>query len=137
MRAWFTELKHKTRAELIAEQYTAAPTWSEAELGPWADAKLQVREDVLAVFDLAAAHAVDWSTILRRITCPALLMTADTDRGAVLDAAGAAALKHMVPHLQIAHISGAGHNIRREQFAPYMQIVNTMLGSIRGGASHN
>ena len=130
MRAWFIGLKHKTRAELIAEQYAAAPVWSEAELGPWADAKLQVSDNVLAVFDPATPHTVRWSTILRRITCAALLITADGDRGAALDAAGAAALKHAVPQLQIAHISGAGHNIRREQFGPYMQTVSAFLAAL-------
>lgn len=127
MRAWLSGLKHKTRVELIAEQRAAAPTWSDAELGPWADSKLQVSDHVLNVLDPAIPRSVDWPAVLRRITCPALLITADSDRGAALDQAGATALQSLVPQLQITHVGGAGHNVRREQFGGYLKIVRQFL----------
>jgi pimeloyl-ACP methyl ester carboxylesterase len=127
MQAWFAELKRKTRAELIAEQRAAAPSWSEAELEPWADAKLRVSPHVLNVFDPDGPRSVDWPAVLRRISCPALLITADPARGAILSEEGAATLRAFVPQLQIAHIPGAGHNIRREQFDRFMQVVRAFL----------
>jgi N-formylmaleamate deformylase len=127
MQAWLTELKRKTREELIAEQRAATPSWSEAELGPWADAKLRLSLNVLDVFNPNTPRTVDWPATLRRITCPALLITADPDRGAILTEDGAAALRARVPQLRIAHISRAGHNIRRDQFARYMDVVRTFL----------
>src|SRR5215207_8620868 len=42
-----TGLKTKTREELIATQHAETPGWSEAELGPWADAKLRLSLSVL------------------------------------------------------------------------------------------
>jgi N-formylmaleamate deformylase len=128
MQAWFAGLKRKTREELITEQHAAAPTWSEAELGPWADSKLRVSLNVLNVFDQNAPRSVDWPAVLRRITCPALLITADLARGAILTEEGANALRALVPQLQIAHIPGAGHNIRREQFDRFMEVVRAFLG---------
>jgi pimeloyl-ACP methyl ester carboxylesterase len=65
--------------------------------------------------------------VLRQITCPTLLITADTERGAILTEDGAAALRALIPQLQITHISGAGHNIRREQFGRFLQVVRTFL----------
>lgn len=127
--AWFDALKHKTRAELIAEERLASPGWSEAELGPWADAKLLVSDHVRAVFGSGTPHTVDWPEVLGRVSCPALLITADISRGAALDEGGAAALRARVPHLQIAHIAGAGHSIRRDQFERYAEVVRAFLAA--------
>lgn len=130
MQAWFSGLKRKTRAELIAEQRAATPGWSEAELAPWADSKLRVSPNVLRIFAPTPPRTVDWPTVLRRITCPALLITADTARGAILTEEGAAALHGFVPQLQVAHIPDAGHNIRREQFERFMQVVRAFLAIV-------
>jgi len=127
MRTWLSELKRKTREELIAEQRAAMPNWSEAELGPWADAKLRFSPSVLSAFNPNAAATIDWPATLRRITCPALLITADPTQGAIVTEESAAALQALVPQLRIAHIPGAGHNIRREQFDRYMEIVCAFL----------
>ena len=127
LQTWFAGLKRKTRDELIAEQRAAAPNWSEEELGPWADAKLRVSPHALNVFTGRPEATVDWPATLRRITCPALLITADTDRGAVLPQGAAAALQTLVPHLRIAHIPGAGHNVRREQFDRFLEVVQAFL----------
>lgn len=127
MRAWIIALKRKTREELIAEQRAVSPEWSEAELGPWADAKLRLSFNAL---NRLAADPVDWPAILRRITCPALLITADPARGAIVTEEGANALRALVPQARVVHIPGAGHNIRREQFAHYIEAVRAFLAEV-------
>jgi N-formylmaleamate deformylase len=124
MRARMIGLKRKTREELIAEQHAATPRWSEAELGPWANAKLRFSFYAL---DRIGPGDVDWQATLRRITCPALLITADPALEAIVSEQDAAAMKVLVPQLRVAHIPEAGHNIRREQFVRYMDIVRTFL----------
>jgi pimeloyl-ACP methyl ester carboxylesterase len=62
-----------------------------------------------------------------KIACPALLLTADTTRDAIVTEAQAAALRGMVPHLSIAHISGAGHSIHRDQPARFLEVVRAFL----------
>jgi N-formylmaleamate deformylase len=59
---------------------------------------------------------LDWTAVLSRITCAALLITADPELGAIITQASAQALKEQVPQLEIAHIPDTGHNIRRERF---------------------
>jgi N-formylmaleamate deformylase len=127
MRAWITDLKRKTREELIAEQRAASPDWSEAELGPWADSKLRLSLNALKLF---TGTPVDWDATLRGVTCPALLITADPSQGALITEEGAAALQALIPHLRVAHIPGAGHSIRREQFARYLDTVYAFLGEV-------
>ena len=131
MRARMVELKRKTREELIAEQRAASPRWSEAELGPWADAKLRFS---FYAFDGIGPGTVDWRAILHRICCPALLITADPALEAIVTGKDAAALKALVPQLRIAHIPEAGHNIRREQFARYVETVRTFLSRVTASA---
>ncbi len=120
----FARLQNKTRDELIAEMRTQHPDWSEAELGPWADAKLRLHPRV-ATFDPTAG--ITWQELLPRITCPALLITADLDRGAIVRPEHAAEMQRQLPQLQIMHIPGAGHNIRREQFDRFLEAVRSFL----------
>jgi N-formylmaleamate deformylase len=127
MRARMIELKRKNREELIAEQRAASPRWSEAELRPWANAKLRFSFNAL---DHVGPGSVDWQAILRRITCPALLITADRAREAIVSEEDAAVMKTLVPQLRVAHIPGAGHNIRREQFARYLEVVRSFLSEV-------
>jgi lipase len=74
--------------------------------------------------------AVDWANALPRITCPTLLITADTERGAIVSAESAARLTALVPQTKVVHIPGAGHNIRREQQAAFLSAVRGFLGGL-------
>lgn len=130
MRAWIIELKRMTRDEMIAHARLQSRTWPEAELGPWADAKLRFSLNALSRI---GAAVVDWQSILSAIRCPALLITADPERGAMVDAAGAASIQALVPQLTVAHIAGAGHNIRREQFTRYLEVVRGFLTEAYAG----
>jgi N-formylmaleamate deformylase len=116
--------KSKTREELIAAQRAATPWWSDGELGPWADAKHRFNLNALNRNDMAA---VNWPATLRQITCPALLITADPARGAIVTEESASQLHEVVPQLRIAHIPDAGHSIRRDQFARYLEVVRGFL----------
>jgi N-formylmaleamate deformylase len=127
MRGWIAGLKNQTRDALIAQQRAQSPGWSEAELAPWADSKLLVSPNVLTVFDGSGAAAVDWASILPRITCPALLITGDPPVGAIVSQESGAALQGLIPQLRIAHIPQSGHNIRRDQFERFMEVVRDFL----------
>ena len=131
MRARMIELKRKTRGELIADERTMSPAWSDAELEPWADAKLRFSFSAL---DRVSPGVVDWQATLHRISCPALLITADRGLEAIVSEQDAAAMKALVPQLQTVHIPGAGHNIRREQFARYLDTVRAFLSEVTGNA---
>jgi pimeloyl-ACP methyl ester carboxylesterase len=130
-RRWIEDLKGKTREELIAAQRIATPGWSEAELGPWADAKLRFN---LNAMSLEPSAAIDWPATLRRISCPALLIAADPAMGAIITDESAASLQALVPQLRVARIAAAGHSIRRDQFDRYMEVVRAFLRETGDGA---
>jgi N-formylmaleamate deformylase len=127
MYGWMYEIKKKTREELIAGKRAETPRWSEAELGPWADAKLRFSLNIIQFMKAGISAGIDWPAVVQRITCPALLITADPERGAIVSKDDAAALQRLIPQLQTVKLSGAGHNIRREQFAPYVAAVRAFL----------
>jgi pimeloyl-ACP methyl ester carboxylesterase len=123
---WIQEIKTKPRAEMIAIQRAENPDWPEAEFGPWADAKLAMSLNVLNRSENAL---IDWQHVLPQISCPALLMTADPERGAGVTDERAREMQAIIPQLQVAHIAGAGHNIRREQFEQFIAVVRPFLAA--------
>jgi N-formylmaleamate deformylase len=127
MRDRAIRLRQETRADLLAGQRTEQPGWSDAELEPWADAKQRFSPNVLSVFDQDNGVNVDWPAVLGRITCPALLIVSDPERGGIVTPASATALQSLVPQIEIANVPEAGHNIRRDQFTRYMDVVRAFL----------
>src|SRR3712207_6102506 len=107
---WIQTIKRQTPEEMIAAQRAQTPNWSDAELGPWAEAKLRLSLNVLNRGDAAP---IDWQVVLPQITCPALLTTADPEHGAGVTAERAAEMQEAIATLRVARIPGAGHNIRR------------------------
>jgi N-formylmaleamate deformylase len=126
-REWLSGLKRTTRDELLAQQRVEAPGWSEAELGPWADAKQRFSCNLIPAFGTLPATGLDWPATLGRITSPALLITGDPALGAIVTEEDARVLGALVSRLRIAHLAGAGHNIRREQFDRYLEVVSGFL----------
>jgi pimeloyl-ACP methyl ester carboxylesterase len=120
-------LQQQSRAELMAAQRLASPTWPEVELGPWADSKLRLN---LAYLDQIQPAKVDWSALLADIRCPVLLLTADPALGALVTEAAAASFQTAVPQTQRVQIAGAGHCIRREQGARYWEAVQAFFAQV-------
>jgi N-formylmaleamate deformylase len=113
-----------TRDELIAERRREQPRWHEDELGPWADAKLRVS---VSVVNRDSPRAIDWPSTLQQVVGPALLITGDPERGAIVTWESAAALSELIPQVVVAPIPGAGHSIHRDQFDRYMDVVSAFL----------
>lgn len=119
-----SERKTKSHGEIVAFGRTQHPTWAEIEWGPWADSKLQLSSHVLSGF---AERRTPWQDVVAKITCPILLITADTDMGAIVTPGIAKEASSLWHDGKVVHISGAGHNIRREQFDKYVEAVTSFL----------
>jgi pimeloyl-ACP methyl ester carboxylesterase len=105
------------------------PAWAEAEWQPWAESKLQVSPDVLQWIDGEMMFAY-WQKLIPRIICPTLLVTADPALDAVVTPELAQTMVELNPQIRVALISGAGHNIRREQFEGYVEVVRAFLREV-------
>jgi N-formylmaleamate deformylase len=130
IRGWLALVKRKTYAELLEEVRANNPHWSEAEQLPWAESKQQFSPRIAEVLEPDNPISMDWPAVLPRIACPALLITADPERGAATASEQAEALRAIVSQLQVAYVAGAGHSIRRDQLGPYLEAVRGFLASL-------
>jgi N-formylmaleamate deformylase len=137
MTEWILGLKRKTREDLLAEGRSSNPGWSGAELGPWVDAKHRFSLSITNLLFPQDIVSINFPNLIQRITCPAMLISADRDRGSASSKEDIAKLKEWLPQLKTAHIAGAGHSIRRDQFSPYIEVVLQVLAEFRTGSSGN
>ena len=126
-RSWILDLQEKTKAEIIEGGREQSPNWAESEWDAWADSKQQLDPSILQ----AQGTHMDWQDAARAIRCPTLLITADTEKQAIVSPEAARLAAQFSPAIQIVQITGAGHNIRRENYADYLQAVRQFLQQLR------
>jgi pimeloyl-ACP methyl ester carboxylesterase len=122
---WVFDLKALPREERIARGFTMNPNWAEEEIIPWADSKAEVHPDLLKRG--AAIGSYPWREIIARIECPILLITGDPELGAIVTPEAAQEATQLWKNGEVVHISGAGHNIRRDRYDETMAAVRAFL----------
>jgi len=110
--------------ELVAQARSQHPDWAEEELLSWAESKQQASPFVA---NMVHAPRRRWSDYLRQAQCPILLITADPERGAIVNAQTVQEAALFWKNGRIVNIPNAGHSIHREQFDPYMRAVRDFL----------
>jgi N-formylmaleamate deformylase len=118
------EMRAMSTEALMDLARTQSPSWPEIELGPWAESKQQH-----SPYHVSAPRKprTSYRELVPCIQCPILLVTADPEHGSLVTPEVAAEAATLWKKGHVAHIAGAGHNIRREQFAPYMAAVRAFL----------
>ncbi|MGI9147234.1 MAG: alpha/beta fold hydrolase [Chloroflexota bacterium] len=112
----------------IARGRAASPTWAEEEFESWAEAKMQVSRRFLDD-STRTGPANEWRELLPRVKCPVLLVTSDPELGSIVTPVIAQEAARLLPSLRLVRLSGAGHNIRREQFKPFVREVRNFLAA--------
>jgi pimeloyl-ACP methyl ester carboxylesterase len=124
---WLLSLEGKSLDELVAKCRADEPKWAEVELLPWAEAKQQLDK---TIFQTNRKPAHDWHTVVPAIHCPTLLITAEVEKGAIITAEMAAEAQALNPRVQVVKIAGAGHSIRRDNYADYMSALRKFLKGV-------
>jgi pimeloyl-ACP methyl ester carboxylesterase len=112
---------------MVAKRRAADPLWSDAEFRAWCVAKQQVHPVVLEYIE---HPPTDWRACVTALQCPSLLITGDVSRGVIISPEQAAAAQALNSNLHIAHVPGAGHSIRRDNFMGYVQAVRDFLSQV-------
>ncbi len=118
------ELVDKSREEIIAFGRAQSPTWSDEELGYWADSKRQIRLETFLRLDNPKS---DWRESIAALQCPTLVIHADNDKGSGVTPEEAAEASRINPLVEHVYVPGAGHNVRRENFDAFMAAVTAFL----------
>ncbi len=121
-RAQVERFKVMTEAEILALGQSTSPSWHPDDLSDWARAKHQVDPGAMP------AYATPWQAQVDRIGAPTLLIHGDPDRGSLITPAIAAEAMSLNAHIRAVRVSGAGHNVRRENFPDYLAAVLAFLG---------
>jgi len=116
-----------TVLDLLQKGRGERAAWPDAELDGWSAAKQQV--DPKAI-DYAYLSSTPWWELIAKLACPTLLIIADVEKGAIVDQTTADAVAALNSQIQVAHIAGAGHNIRREQAERYLAVVQEFLSTL-------
>jgi pimeloyl-ACP methyl ester carboxylesterase len=122
----------RTVDEVAATGRQLSPTWTDAEIEPWAESKLQFRG-----FDAAASMAsmasVPWTELVSTFTVPVLLVTGDdTAGGRIVSPESAARAQELSPSLEVVCLAGAGHNVQRDAYDGFVAAVTEFLGRAGG-----
>lgn len=118
------ERKKLSRDELLDQGREDNPAWPEEAYEPWIEAKYEVAPEVTGYI---LESDLNWAGVAEGIQCPTLLITGDPELGAIVTEAVASEVRRANPRIEMVHIPGAGHNIRREQLAAYLAAVHEFL----------
>lgn len=110
-----------SEAEIAAQGRAASPLWHDDDFPDWAAAKRQVDPEAFP------AYVTPWQDGIDRIDVPTLLIRGDAELGSLVTPAIAAEAMALNANIRTAHIPGAGHNVRRENFPDYLSAVTSFL----------
>jgi pimeloyl-ACP methyl ester carboxylesterase len=118
-----------TPEQLRAEGHADNPLWSDEEFAPWIDAKYKVSPNVV---EYVGRNRTPWTELVAQFVEPVLLVRGDPECGGIIGPDQAEQAVALNPRVTVAHLPGAGHNVRREQFDGYVSAVRSFLQTTLG-----
>jgi pimeloyl-ACP methyl ester carboxylesterase len=123
-RAAILARNNRSEADLVADCTKNSPKWGRSECEFWAPSKRRHHPSSVLV-NTGARPAM--RELLPKITAPTLILKADAEGDVRRQNDEVAAL---LRHGRIVHITGAGHNVRREGKEQTIQVVREFLAAL-------
>jgi pimeloyl-ACP methyl ester carboxylesterase len=124
---WIASLPGQTLEQVMAKASAENPTWSEPVVRYWAEGKRQLDINIFSTHDNQWGT---WQEIVKAISVPTLLVTADPEKGGIITPEVAHMMMEMNPKIRLAHIPGTGHHVRFEDYSAYMAAFRSFLKEI-------
>jgi N-formylmaleamate deformylase len=108
----------------------ASPTYPDDEIQPWVDAKKRLSFDFLKslpTLEMDLAHPFE---VFSQITVPVLLFIGDREKMSIVSVETAQQAARVNERVQVVHLAGASHDIRRTRFDGYMPALQKFLGEM-------
>jgi N-formylmaleamate deformylase len=121
---WLQDLKSKSFEEIMAFGLAQNPTWDEAEFKQWAKGKQMVS---LHAANWLTTQQTSWQEIVPALKVPGLLITSEIERGAIVTPQVGKLVSQSWKAGEVVSLPGAGHNIHREQYYKYRDVVKLFL----------
>lgn len=108
----------------------AQPSYPEDEIIPMAHAQKRVRFDFINCMVEVAAAISDPIEIFANITVPVLLIIGDKEKMSIVSQEAAQQAMKLNEKVEVVHLAGASHNIRRDRFDGYLPALKAFLQKI-------
>lgn len=105
----------------------ASPTYPEDEIIPWVDSKKRVSFDFLNSLPRMEMHASEPLEAIRKIQVPILLFIGDREKMSIVSVDTAQKAASLNDKVQVVHLEGASHDIRRTRFDGYLPALREFL----------
>jgi N-formylmaleamate deformylase len=106
------------------------PTYPDDEILPWVNSKKRVSSDFLKSMASMEFDSTSMFEVFRRITVPVLLFTGSNEKMSIVSPESAQKATSLNPSIQLVHLEGASHDIRRTRFDGYVPALKEFLKGI-------
>ena len=104
------------------------PTYPEDEIIPWVNSKKGVSSDFLKSMSTMEMDVSAPFEVFGKITVPVLLFIGDKEKMSIVSQAAAQEAARVNNKVQVVHLAGASHDIRRTRFDGYVSALQKFLG---------
>ncbi len=105
-----------------------SPTYPDDEIIPWEDSKKRVSFDFLKSMPTMEMDVSAPFEVFGKITAPVLLFIGDKEKMSIVSQAAAQEAARVNNKVQVVHLEGASHDIRRTRFDGYVPALQKFLG---------
>ncbi|MBN1440001.1 MAG: alpha/beta hydrolase [Anaerolineales bacterium] len=128
---WAVNLPHQSLEELLAQNRRDHPGWPEELVCVMSEAKKQL--DPAIVYPLVEevqTRETEWLKTIGRVACPMLVFTGNPALGGLMTSEAVAKIRGLNPAAEIVHVPDAGHLIRFDRYAVFMEALRGFLKRI-------
>ena len=107
------------------------PVSPDDEIIPWIKSKKRFNDDLIK--NMETTIDADMSgpiEELKKVKVPTLLFIGDREKGSIVSVKVAKEIEKLIPNLQLVHLEGANHDIRRSKFDEYMAALKQFLAKV-------
>jgi pimeloyl-ACP methyl ester carboxylesterase len=108
----------------------ASPTYPDDEINPWVNSKKRLSFDFLNSMATMEMELSDPFELFKKITVPVLLIIGDREKMSIVSQETAQEAARVNDKVQVVHLEGASHDIRRTRFDGYMPALQKFLGEM-------
>jgi N-formylmaleamate deformylase len=125
---WAKDLPHHSLEQLLAGYRRDHPAWPEELLRPMCESKKQLDQAVVEILARKMrAPEESWQTTLNAIVQPLLIITGSPELGGIVTPEVVAKVRELNPRVTIIGVPNAGHLIRFDQPAAFMEALRGFL----------
>jgi pimeloyl-ACP methyl ester carboxylesterase len=106
-----------------------SPTYPDDEIIPWINSKRRVSFNFLKALPTMELHQLSPFEAFKRVTAPIMLFIGDREKMAIVSQDAAKEAVKANDKVEVLHLEGASHDIRRTRFDGYMPALQAFLSS--------